>query len=56
MISQTALQNFQEEMGKVMRDPYKVSEYDSEWFAVCVRMHVSECECECVCVCVCVCV
>ena len=43
MITQSALQTFQEEMGKVVRDPYKVS-------VVCVCV-----VCVSVCVCVCLC-
>ena len=31
MISQNALQSFQEEMGKVLNDPYKVNQLEYHW-------------------------
>ena len=34
VISQNALQSFQDEMGKVLNDPYKVFEHDSHWSAL----------------------
>ena len=33
MISQNALQSFQDEMGKVLNDPYKVFQLDAHWSA-----------------------
>ena len=33
MISQNALQSFQDEMGKVLNDPYKVFQPDTRWSA-----------------------
>lgn len=33
VISQNALQSFQDEMGKVLNDPYKVSQLDYHWSA-----------------------
>ena len=35
VITQTALQKFQEEMGKTVRDPYKVQQQsETEWLVV----------------------
>jgi len=31
VISQNALQSFQEEMGKVLNDPYKVNQLEYHW-------------------------